>query len=110
MAAGLISCWVQLRTAEVVIGELAAEFDGADPLRPFVRGRIEETTEELLSMQKQLCVLNMEVVMERAAARRDRGDSGLGKEPVGVNPPALVKTGVTNRAQAAVYAKDHGIA
>jgi hypothetical protein len=63
MAGMLISVWVQLKTAEAVIAELAGEFGGADPLRPRLREELDETTSELLAVQEHLRFLNMEVLL-----------------------------------------------
>jgi hypothetical protein len=63
MAGTLISTWVQLRTAEVVLDEMALEFGGADPLRPFIRAEVEETKHDLLEIQEHLRFFNMEVVL-----------------------------------------------
>ena len=39
--------WRELRTAEVVLDEVAAEFDGEDPLHPHVRDALDEARQEL---------------------------------------------------------------
>lgn len=39
--------WRELRTAEVVLEEVAAEFDGEDPLHPRVRDALDEARQEL---------------------------------------------------------------
>ncbi len=33
--------WEDIRALEIVIGEIAAEFDGEDPLRPLIREALE---------------------------------------------------------------------
>jgi hypothetical protein len=63
MAGTLISTWVQLRTAEVVLDEMAVEFGGADPLRPFIRAEVDETKHDLLEIRDHLRIFNMEVVL-----------------------------------------------
>ena len=59
----LISAWAQLRSVEVVIEEIAAEFEGIDPLKPFRRDRLEETKQRLLTLQEHLRLLDLEVVL-----------------------------------------------
>ena len=59
----LISAWVQLKTLEVVLDDIEAEFGGSDPLRPSPRARLEETRTKLLTTQEHLRVLDMEVVL-----------------------------------------------
>ena len=59
----LISSWVQLRTVEMIIEEMAAEFDGIDPLKPVHRARLEETKQRLLTAQEHLRFLNLEAVL-----------------------------------------------
>ena len=64
----LISCWVQVRTVEVVLEGIAGEFGGADPLRPQVRDELEETKQRLLTLQERLRFLDMEVVLREPLA------------------------------------------
>jgi hypothetical protein len=63
-----ISTWVELRTAEAVIEELAGEFGGADPLKPRIRQEVEDTKRSLLEVQEHLRFLNMEVVLREPLA------------------------------------------
>jgi len=59
----LISCWVQVRTVEIILDEIAGEFSGADPLKPDLREELEETKQRLLTLQEHLLYLRMEVVL-----------------------------------------------
>ena len=59
----LISCWVQVRTVEVILDEIAGEFGGADPLKPDLREELEETKQRLRTLQEHLGFLRMEVVL-----------------------------------------------
>ncbi len=57
------STWVQLVTVEQVLGEIAGEFEGTDPLKPDVRTLLDETKRRLLQHKEELAVLNIEVVL-----------------------------------------------
>ena len=46
----LVSLWQQLRSIDVVLHEVAQEFDGEDPLRPVMRGIVEETRRQLTAL------------------------------------------------------------
>jgi hypothetical protein len=61
LAFEMISTWTQLRAVEVVLDEMAPEFDGTDPLRPHARDELNEAKQELLSLQEQLRVFQIEV-------------------------------------------------
>jgi hypothetical protein len=63
IAGQMISCWVQLRTCEVVLEEIARELSDVDPLKPPLRAELDETKRELVSLQAQLEYLRMEVVL-----------------------------------------------
>jgi hypothetical protein len=43
----LASLWQELRSIDVVLDDLAQEFDGEDPLRPIMRGIVEKTRRDL---------------------------------------------------------------
>jgi hypothetical protein len=57
----LISIWVQLRTAEVLVSEIGEEFNGIDPLRPVFREKLDGAKESLREIQSHLAYLSMEV-------------------------------------------------
>jgi hypothetical protein len=43
----VVGLWQQVRAIDVVVGEVAAEFDGWDPLRPILRDVVEKTRASL---------------------------------------------------------------
>jgi len=57
----LASCWGQLRAAEIVLDEVAAEFNSIDPLRAETRQELVETKQKLLETKEQLAYLEIEV-------------------------------------------------
>jgi hypothetical protein len=57
----MVSTWTQLRSVEVVLDEMAPEFDGIDPLRPLPREALNDAKTGLLSLQKQLRAFDVEV-------------------------------------------------
>jgi hypothetical protein len=57
----LISIWVQLRSAEVLVSEIGEEFNGIDPLRPVFREKLDGAKESLREIQSHLAYLSMEV-------------------------------------------------
>jgi hypothetical protein len=62
-AGGMIFAWVELRTIETVLDEIAVEFGGADPLKPRGREMLDETKRRLLKLQAELDYFRMEVVL-----------------------------------------------
>jgi hypothetical protein len=63
IAGQTIGCWVQLRTCETMIEELRREFGGVDPMKPYLRAELEQTKQELLTIQEHLSWLKMKVVL-----------------------------------------------
>ncbi len=59
----LISTWLHLATVEQVLDEIAAEFEGTDPVKPATRELLEETKRRLLSHKEQLLALKLDVVL-----------------------------------------------
>jgi hypothetical protein len=57
----LIETWVQVRAVDMILGEVAAEFGGADPVKPDVREKLDGTQRKLQSIHEQLLALNLEV-------------------------------------------------
>ena len=51
---GVPWCWQEVRAVETVLEEVAAEFDGEDPLLPLVRQVLDKTREELAGLQHPL--------------------------------------------------------
>ncbi|HLG12216.1 MAG TPA: hypothetical protein VI876_10710 [Dehalococcoidia bacterium] len=47
----------------MVIDELAREFGGVDPLKPALRSELDQTKQELLTIEEHLRWLQMEVVL-----------------------------------------------
>jgi hypothetical protein len=59
----LISAWVQLRSVDAVLGEIAAEFGVEDVLRPVFRERMQSTYERLRTSKEHLLLLGIDVVL-----------------------------------------------
>ena len=55
-------------TAEQVLEEIAAEFGGADPLKPEIRELLDDTKPSLLTHKEQLAYLHMDVVLREPLA------------------------------------------
>jgi hypothetical protein len=51
---GVPWCWREVRAVETVLHEVAAEFDGEDPLLPTVREILDKTREDLAGLQHPL--------------------------------------------------------
>ena len=62
-AGGMIFAWVELRTIETVLDEIAVEFEGADPLKPRNRETLEATKQKLLKLKGELEYFRMEVLL-----------------------------------------------
>jgi hypothetical protein len=62
-AEGMIFTWIELRTVEMVLDEIAIEFEGADPLKPRNRETLEATKRKVLRLQEELQYFRMEVVL-----------------------------------------------
>jgi len=60
-AYALVFCWIQVRVVEVILDEVAAEFGGADPLKPDVREKLDEAKQKLQENHDQLLALDLEV-------------------------------------------------
>ena len=84
IAGQMISCWVHLRTCEVVIDELAREFGGVDPLKPALRSELDQTKRELLTIQEHLRWLQMEVVLRDPLEAELQEMRGWAKQRAGV--------------------------
>jgi len=74
---GVPWCWQELRAAEMVLGEVAVEFDGEDPLVPAVRRILDKTHQDLVELQPLLAMVDVEVDLpepdeERVAELRER--------------------------------------
>jgi hypothetical protein len=52
----LVSLWQELRSIDLVLDEVAEEFDGEDPLRPIMRGVVEKTRRDLTNLHEVLSV------------------------------------------------------
>ena len=63
LALRLISTWVELRCAEIVLDGIAAEFGVEDALRPRYREVLRETHDKLQAAGEQLEYLRMSVVL-----------------------------------------------
>ncbi len=53
----LVSLWEELRAIDIVVDEVAAEFDGEDPLRPIMRGVVETTRKKLSDLHEVLAAV-----------------------------------------------------
>ena len=51
---GVPWCWQEVHAVETVLEEVAAEFNGEDPLLPLVRGVLDKTREDLVGLQHPL--------------------------------------------------------
>lgn len=70
-------CWQELRAVEAVLEEVAAEFDGEDPLLPLVREVLDKTRQDLAELHLLLDFVDAEVELpepdeERVAFLRER--------------------------------------
>jgi hypothetical protein len=59
----VLSCWVQLRTVEIVLDEWASEFGGIDPLKPAFRDELNEAKQDLATLQEHLRWLQIDVAL-----------------------------------------------
>ena len=50
----LVSLWEELRSIDIVLDEVAREFDGEDPLRPVMRAVVEKTRKMLMDLHEVL--------------------------------------------------------
>ena len=57
LAYELISTWVQVRSVEVVLDEIAVEFGGSDALKPDPREKLDETKQKIQSVHDELLAL-----------------------------------------------------
>ena len=53
-------CWQELRAAEVLLEEVAQEFDGEDPLLPPVREVLDKTRQDLAGLHPLLDFVDVE--------------------------------------------------
>jgi len=60
-------CWAQIRGGEIVLEEIAAEFDRADPLKPKNRESLEGCKRELLELQEHLAALGVDLALREPA-------------------------------------------
>ncbi len=83
----MISAWVELRCAEIVLDDIAAEFRVEDALRPQYRELLDGTRARLQSASEQLEYLRMRVVLrepfeeELAETRRWLSDTNQASRP-----------------------------
>ena len=54
-------CWEKVRTLEIVIGDIAAQFGGEDPLRPRMRALLVEAKAEVEHVNEVLAVMDAAV-------------------------------------------------
>jgi hypothetical protein len=54
-------CWQELRAVEMVLDEVAEEFNGEDPLLPPVREVLDKTHQDLLELRPLLGFVDVEV-------------------------------------------------
>ena len=54
LRSGVVSQWQMLRAVDVVLDEVATEFEGEDPLRPVMRGIVEATRRKLKDLHEVL--------------------------------------------------------
>ena len=64
----MIDAWAVLRTVEQILDEIAAEFDGTDPLKPAIREMLGDTKQGLLDQKERFLALNVEVVLSEPPA------------------------------------------
>ena len=74
---GVPWCWQELRAVEMVLDEVAQEFDGEDPLLPPVREVLDKTRQDLVDLHSSLPHVDAEVDLpepdeERVAFLRQR--------------------------------------
>ncbi len=74
---GIPWCWQELRAVEMVLDEVAEEFDGEDPLLPPVREVLGKTRQDLTELHSSLQYVDAEVDLpepheERVAWLRQR--------------------------------------
>ena len=74
---GVPWCWHEVRAVEMVLEEVAQEFDGEDPLVPAVRRILDKTRQDLVDLQPLLGFLDVEVDLpepdeERVTFLRER--------------------------------------
>ena len=58
---GVPWCWQELRAVEMVLAEVAEEFDGEDPLVPAVREVLDKTRQDLVELHPLLSFVDVEV-------------------------------------------------
>ena len=54
----LVALWQDVRAVEIVLDEVALEFDGVDPLRPVMRGILNRTKNKLSDLHELLSAIN----------------------------------------------------
>jgi len=54
LRSGVVSQWQMLRAVDIVLDEVATEFEGEDPLRPVMRGIVEATRRKLKDLHEVL--------------------------------------------------------
>ena len=59
----LIVCWVEARTVEIILDEIAQSFGGQDVLKPVFRSKLEEAKANLLRVREALLLIQMDVVL-----------------------------------------------
>ena len=74
---GVPWCWQELHAADMVLEEVAEEFDGEDPLVPAVRRILDKTRQDLVELKPLLGFVDVEVELsepdeERVTFLRER--------------------------------------
>ena len=63
LAAGFQDLWQTLGALDIVVAEVAAHFDGADPLRPARRETLDRVRGKMLGLSEQLAFIGVEIDM-----------------------------------------------
>ncbi len=61
LASAFSELWQAMRAVDMVLAEVAAEFDGADPIRPLKREVLDSARTRLLGLAEQLVLLDVEI-------------------------------------------------
>jgi hypothetical protein len=60
----VLACWQQVRACETVLTEIAAWFDGEDPLKPVSREALNHTRQKLSNVRDHLAALDKELELQ----------------------------------------------
>jgi hypothetical protein len=69
----VVSCWVQLRSVEIVLDEWRDEFGGTAPLKPPFRQELNDAKHDLLTLQKHVRCLRIDAVL-REPSQQEMGE------------------------------------